>query len=134
MNPTAATAAPVPCRSDLRVTSSMAVPSQGLCFAHLTTKRLQIRAVTPRSSRDRLATCSTEHRGGTEMSISGEPLASTLPGGIAFTGCAMMAAAAAADSDAHVHAHAGARRREVVVSGQRVKTIDVHAHCAVPAA
>ena len=26
------------------------------------------------------------------------------------------------------------RRREVVVSGKRVKTVDVHAHCAVPAA
>jgi aminocarboxymuconate-semialdehyde decarboxylase len=27
-----------------------------------------------------------------------------------------------------------ARRREVVVNGKRVKTVDVHAHCAVPAA
>jgi aminocarboxymuconate-semialdehyde decarboxylase len=27
-----------------------------------------------------------------------------------------------------------ARRREVVVNGRRVKTVDVHAHCAVPAA
>ena len=26
------------------------------------------------------------------------------------------------------------RRREVVVNGQRVKTIDVHAHCCVPRA
>ncbi|HEY2619922.1 MAG TPA: hypothetical protein VGI78_21450, partial [Acetobacteraceae bacterium] len=26
------------------------------------------------------------------------------------------------------------RRREVVVNGRRVKTIDVHAHCIVPAA
>ena len=26
------------------------------------------------------------------------------------------------------------RRREVVVNGTRVKTVDVHAHCAVPAA
>jgi len=31
-------------------------------------------------------------------------------------------------------AQAPARRREVVVSGRRVKTIDVHAHCAVPEA
>jgi aminocarboxymuconate-semialdehyde decarboxylase len=30
--------------------------------------------------------------------------------------------------------HAGARRREVVISGKRVKTVDVHAHCAVPEA
>ena len=27
-----------------------------------------------------------------------------------------------------------ARRREVVVKGKRVKTVDVHAHCAVPEA
>ena len=26
------------------------------------------------------------------------------------------------------------QRREVVVNGRRVKTVDVHAHCAVPAA
>jgi len=32
-------------------------------------------------------------------------------------------------------ARAGAaRRREVVVNGKRVKTVDVHAHCAVPEA
>src|SRR5437667_9422277 len=47
--------------------------------------------------------------------------------GIAFVGCELLAA-----SDAR--AQAGARRREVVVSGRRVKTVDVHAHCAVPEA
>ena len=26
------------------------------------------------------------------------------------------------------------RRREVVVAGKRVKTVDIHAHCAVPEA
>ena len=31
-------------------------------------------------------------------------------------------------------ARPGARRREVVVNGRRVKTVDVHAHCGVPAA
>lgn len=51
---------------------------------------------------------------------------------IAFTGCPMAMAAAAGDS--HGHTHAGSRRREVVVNGSRVKTVDVHAHCAVPAA
>ncbi len=35
-------------------------------------------------------------------------------------------------SDAHTETPA--RRREVVVNGRRVKTIDVHAHCAVPEA
>src|SRR5262252_7038374 len=49
--------------------------------------------------------------------------------GIAFTRCAMMATA-----EAHGHAHSHGRRREVVVNGKRVKTIDVHAHCCVPAA
>ena len=47
--------------------------------------------------------------------------------GIAFVGCDLLAAR---DS----RAQAGARRREVVVSGRRVKTVDVHAHCAVPEA
>src|SRR5882757_8108180 len=64
-----------------------------------------------------------------KMSISGDPVAT---GGIAFTGCAMTGAAPAGDS--HAHAHAEARRREVVVNGKRVKTIDVHAHCCVPKA
>src|SRR5712691_3424413 len=45
--------------------------------------------------------------------------------GIAFVGCALLGAAPA---------HAQARRREVVVSGKRVKVVDVHAHCAVPEA
>ena len=45
--------------------------------------------------------------------------------GIAFVGCELMAAAPA---------RAQARRREVVVNGRRVKTVDVHAHCAVPEA
>ncbi|HSF05698.1 MAG TPA: amidohydrolase family protein [Methylomirabilota bacterium] len=35
-------------------------------------------------------------------------------------------------SDAHTETRV--RRREVVVNGRRVKTIDVHAHCAVPEA
>src|SRR5438094_9346358 len=45
--------------------------------------------------------------------------------GLAFVGCELMAAAPA---------RAQTRRREVVVSGKRVKTIDVHAHCIVPEA
>src|SRR3989475_1583310 len=47
--------------------------------------------------------------------------------GVAFVGCELLAARG-------VQAQAGARRREVVVSGRRVKTVDVHAHCAVPEA
>ncbi|MGH7389922.1 MAG: amidohydrolase family protein [Candidatus Rokuibacteriota bacterium] len=45
--------------------------------------------------------------------------------GIAFVGCALAGGAPTA---------AETRRREVVVSGRRVKTVDVHAHCAVPEA
>ncbi len=49
--------------------------------------------------------------------------------GIAFVGCGLLAA-----RDAQVQAGGTVRRREVVVSGRRVKTVDVHAHCAVPEA
>ncbi len=45
--------------------------------------------------------------------------------GIAFVGCALAGGAPTP---------AEARRREVVVNGRRVKTVDVHAHCAVPEA
>jgi aminocarboxymuconate-semialdehyde decarboxylase len=41
---------------------------------------------------------------------------------------------ATAHDHGHVHAHAGQRRREVVVNGKRIKTIDIHAHCCVPKA
>jgi aminocarboxymuconate-semialdehyde decarboxylase len=46
-------------------------------------------------------------------------------GGIAFVGCSLMGAAPA---------QAQTRRREVVVNGRRVKTVDVHCHCAMPEA
>ena len=45
--------------------------------------------------------------------------------GLAFVGCDLLRAAPA---------RAQARRREVVVNGKRVKTVDIHAHCAVPEA
>ena len=45
--------------------------------------------------------------------------------GVAFAGCSLLDAA---------QAQTGAMRREVLVSGRRVKTIDVHAHCAIPEA
>jgi len=59
---------------------------------------------------------------------------STGPTGIGFVGCALSPAgsegAAAGEAPPHSHAH----RREVVVNGTRVKTVDVHAHCQVPEA
>ena len=66
------------------------------------------------------------------MSLSGDLAASGPAAGLVFTGCAMIAAPPAASHDGHTHAQQ--RRREVVVAGKRVKTIDVHAHCCVPKA
>jgi aminocarboxymuconate-semialdehyde decarboxylase len=43
--------------------------------------------------------------------------------GVAFTGCSVINAA---------QAQPGGRRRQVVVNGRRVKTVDVHAHCVIP--
>jgi aminocarboxymuconate-semialdehyde decarboxylase len=47
--------------------------------------------------------------------------------GLVFTGCS-------ATSASQAQAQAGGRRRQVVVGGRRVKTIDVHAHCVIPEA
>jgi aminocarboxymuconate-semialdehyde decarboxylase len=49
--------------------------------------------------------------------------------GIAFTGCGLLDAA-----PVRAQAKPAGRRREVVVGGRRVKTIDVHAHCVIPEA
>ena len=49
--------------------------------------------------------------------------------GIAFTSCAMLDAAHAQPAAAH-----SGKRRQVVVAGKRVKTVDVHAHCVIPEA
>ena len=65
------------------------------------------------------------------MPIPGDLLANTLSS-LAFVACAMTGAAPPPGT--HPHAHAHARRREVVVNGKRIKTVDVHAHCIVPAA
>jgi len=48
-----------------------------------------------------------------------------LRAGAAFVGCSLLERA---------HAQAPVQRREVLVSGKRVKTIDVHAHVAIPEA
>jgi aminocarboxymuconate-semialdehyde decarboxylase len=63
------------------------------------------------------------------MAVGGELLTSALAG-MAFIGCAMSNAAAASQAPG-----AGrGRRREVVINGKRVKTVDIHAHCIVPEA
>lgn len=50
------------------------------------------------------------------------------PGSVAFCTCSM------AETGSGSGAATKTRRREVVVNGQRIKTIDVHAHCCVPKA
>src|SRR6516162_4150398 len=59
-----------------------------------------------------------------EMPISGELIAGALAG-LAFVGCSLGNSGPAPSSG---------RRREVVVNGKRVKTVDIHAHCIVPEA
>jgi aminocarboxymuconate-semialdehyde decarboxylase len=70
--------------------------------------------------------------------------------GIAFTGCELLAAARgrprtqapaavrgrarAKPASRRDDAAASGRRREVLVGGRRVRTIDVHAHCVIPEA
>ena len=73
----------------------------------------------------------------------------TAMAGLAFVGCELMQAApvaaqpqsaagaparAQAAAQGSAAAPARSRRREVVVSGKRIKTVDVHAHCSVPEA
>ena len=57
---------------------------------------------------------------------------------IVFTSCELMAAQepqlAATAQGSSGSAQPAVKRREVVVKGRRVKTIDVHAHCLIPAA
>ncbi|HTD91537.1 MAG TPA: twin-arginine translocation signal domain-containing protein, partial [Burkholderiales bacterium] len=45
--------------------------------------------------------------------------------GVLFTTCGLLDAAQAQNT---------VRRRQVMVGGKRVKTIDVHAHCVIPEA
>jgi aminocarboxymuconate-semialdehyde decarboxylase len=62
------------------------------------------------------------------MAAGGDILMGALSG-IAFIGCALTGATAPAGSGM-----APRRRREVVVAGKRVRTVDIHAHCIVPEA
>ena len=63
------------------------------------------------------------------MTVSGDLLTTALAA-LAFVPCAMTGATPPPGSQPQPRS----RRREVVVNGKRVKTIDVHAHCVVPAA
>ncbi len=53
-------------------------------------------------------------------------------GTIAFCGCPLIAAPHSPND--HAQPGAKGKRREVTVKGQKVKTIDIHAHCCVPKA
>ena len=50
---------------------------------------------------------------------------------LAFVDCGIGSNSGASDGSGYTQPHA---RREVVISGNRVKTVDVHAHCIVPEA
>ncbi len=66
------------------------------------------------------------------MSVSRRHLLSGAAGamaGIAFVGCGFHRAAWSQTAPA-----APARRREIIIAGKRVRTIDVHAHCHIPEA
>src|SRR2546425_8361054 len=55
-----------------------------------------------------------------------EVIEDTAVGGIAFVACTIQGGSGGVEAQP--------RRREVVVNGKRVKTVDVHAHCQVPEA
>src|SRR5919202_1641411 len=63
------------------------------------------------------------------------PISETMNTGphLAFVGCEISADAGAGAGGGAGQAQTQGRR-EVVVSGKRVKTVDVHAHCIVPEA
>src|SRR5579884_1542007 len=70
------------------------------------------------------------------MVIGTELLTGALAG-IAFVGCSLAGAGAApmpGSGPSTLRQAQGSRRREVVVNGKRVKTVDIHAHCIVPEA
>jgi len=68
------------------------------------------------------------------MQVQGNAHSHAAPG-LIFTGCALaQPLEAQAQSAGAPTARPAGRRREVVVSGRRVKTIDVHAHCVIPEA
>lgn len=56
------------------------------------------------------------------------------PSGLGFVGCALQSPSTADGPQSGNAAHTHTKRREVVVNGTRVKTVDIHAHCAVPEA
>src|SRR5215469_17980006 len=64
------------------------------------------------------------------MPISGELIAGALAG-LAFVGCSLSSASTPQTPGS---APRTGRRREVVVNGKRIKTVDVHAHTIVPEA
>ena len=68
------------------------------------------------------------------MPVIGDLLTNAMAG-IAFVGCALasVSPSPAPGGPAPGGPAPAGRRREVVVNGKRVKTIDIHAHCCVPA-
>jgi aminocarboxymuconate-semialdehyde decarboxylase len=62
-----------------------------------------------------------------------QPRNDTIPG-LAFTNCALTVSSDPGRPAGAGGAQPAHRRREVVINGRRVKTVDVHAHCVIPEA
>ena len=88
---------------------------------------------TRRSRRCRLA-ADRQKPGGDRHVFDRETWFRARPPGASSSPAARCKARRPAGPAGHAHDHAHPRRREVVVAGKRVKTIDVHAHCCVPKA
>lgn len=56
------------------------------------------------------------------------------PSGIGFVGCEFRSPESTSSESSPGHPHSHTQRRKVHVNGRRIKTVDIHAHCAVPAA
>lgn len=76
-----------------------------------------------------MTTTGTEHG-------SADQAAAAHAGGLVFVGCGgvPVAAAPGQDGGSSGGARQTVKRREVVVAGRRIKTVDVHAHCVIPEA
>ena len=118
-------------QGDAEITVAEVAKRHGLGLHHVAT------TVGPRVTRVYLSggvALNRRSRGADTMTMHANVIdhGSDAPTGVAFTGCHLLSA-----TPAHAPAPGrgtATRRRDVVVNGRRVKTVDVHAHCAVPEA
>src|SRR6185369_3197861 len=111
-------------RADL-VVGSPAAPALVLlrCIGEVLASKL---AIGHRAAPLHAVADSTQTRGRRFMADRREFLQASAAG-LLFVGCGL-------GHGAHAQAQPAGRRREVVLNGRRPRIIDVHAHCAIPAA